>query len=526
MDELLKNVIGIKYVDIKKLKLSFFFTYFLGFLAHGFSFFNLQLSHDCLAEFMLSYNWKIRLGRYLKPIYDIFFGKFISLPWINGLMLLFWLSLSAYLVVEMFNIQRKSHIAIICGIMSTNITVIALNATYLHDACANMFCLFITILGVYFWSKLFEAKNNRNKLLLIVGSILSVFISLAIYQAYISVYISLVLIISILKLLDSYEIQSWKHVWRNDIIGAIICLLGGGLYYIGLKIVLSITGLTLNEGNYNSLTNLSKNGEPLLDRITKAFTQFFDYFLHAKGFVYPDSFPRIIFILLFVTAMISFAFIIVQLIHKKVSIINVFSSILFLFLLPFSMNLMRLLNEYIHDLMVYAYWFIYIFFFLLIIKVSKINHRKLLETFSSLLLCILIIINVQVANATYADKALSQQATFSVMTRIVDKIESFDEYIPGDTPVTFIGTPSSYLKEFQDFVNFSRISGIDVSTITYQQVYPKYISLILKLDMNVVLNGYLYDNNILDSFNLNKMPCYPAKDSIQFVNGVVIVKFE
>lgn len=72
MDELLKNVIGIKYVDIKKLKLSFFFTYFLGFLAHGFSFFNLQLSHDCLAEFMLSYNWKIRLGRYLKPIYDIF----------------------------------------------------------------------------------------------------------------------------------------------------------------------------------------------------------------------------------------------------------------------------------------------------------------------------------------------------------------------------------------------------------------------------------------------------------------------
>ena len=57
------------------------------------------------------------------------------------------------------------------------------------------------------------------------------------------------------------------------------------------------------------------------------------------------------------------------------------------------------------------------------------NQRKLLGTFSSLLLCILIIINVQVANATYADKALSQQATFSVMTRIVDKIEKYVEFL-------------------------------------------------------------------------------------------------
>ena len=96
-----------KYIDKQKLKTSFIFTYFLGFLAHGFSFLNLQVSHDCLSEFTLSYSWKIRLGRYFKPIYDIFFGKYISLPWINGLITLFWLSLCAYLIVEIFNIQKK-----------------------------------------------------------------------------------------------------------------------------------------------------------------------------------------------------------------------------------------------------------------------------------------------------------------------------------------------------------------------------------------------------------------------------------
>ncbi len=74
--------------DQAKLKLAFIYTYLIGFIAHGFGFFNLQISHDSISEFTLTYSRKIKLGRHFKPLYDTFLGTFISLPWMNGLTIL------------------------------------------------------------------------------------------------------------------------------------------------------------------------------------------------------------------------------------------------------------------------------------------------------------------------------------------------------------------------------------------------------------------------------------------------------
>ena len=322
-----------KYIDKQKLKTSFIFTYFLGFLAHGFSFLNLQVSHDCLSEFTLSYSWKIRLGRYFKPIYDIFFGKYISLPWINGLITLFWLSLCAYLIVEIFNIQKRRYIAIVCGILCTNITVTTFNASFLHDVCADMFGIFITILSTYLWKLLFDANGNKQKVLLFIGISFLLCLSLGIYQSFITIYISLVLIISILKLTDIKKTISWKIVWKYDFIGAFACLCGGALYYAGLKLILAVTGFQLIDGNYNSLTNLTSNTEPFTNRLAITFAQFFDRFFSARGYVYSDFVPRITFIMLGMLVLASIVTIVIQLIKKNTPWQNIVSAFLFLLLL-------------------------------------------------------------------------------------------------------------------------------------------------------------------------------------------------
>lgn len=513
--------------DKEKIKLAFIYTYLIGFIAHGFSFLNLQMSHDSISEFALAYGWKIRIGRYFKPIYDTFLGIFISLPWMNGLTILAWLSLASYLVIKIFNIQKKSHMAIICGLLCVNITIISLNATFLNDASGDAFGIFITILGVYYWQRIFDLKTKKEKMISFLKVVFCLWLSLGIYQAFICIFISLVLIISIIKLIDIHQTYSWKEVWINDIIGALECLTGGIVYYCGLKAILAVTHFKLIEGNYNSITNVfAEGGESIASKLTSTINQYLDYFIRAKGYnVYPDIVVRIVIILLLVIALYSFVCIIRYLKKNGISWMNIISAIFFILLLPIAMNLIRLLNTTVHDLMIYAFWFTYILILLFVLEYIEIKPSKIIERITLFLLSCVLVINIQIANACYAKKSFDEEATLSVMTRVVERIETLEGYEPGVTPVMFIGTPTDYLKEFYEFEGLHYINGTTNAVVTYQEVYFNYVAMIMKVDMNIVKKEYAYEN-LLNEKDVENIKAFPDTDSIRIVDGVVVVNFE
>ena len=514
-------------LDKEKLRLAFIYTYLIGFIAHGFSFLNLQMSHDSISEFALAYGWKIRIGRYFKPIYDTFLGTFISLPWMNGLTILAWLSLVSYLVIKIFNIQKKSHMLVICGLLCVNITIISLNATFLNDASGDAFGIFITILGVYYWQRIFDLKTKKEKIISFLKVVFCLWLSLGIYQAFICIFISLVLIISIIKLIDIHQTYSWKEVWINDIIGALECLIGGIVYYCGLKAILAVTHFKLIEGNYNSITNVfAEGGESIASKLTSTINQYLDYFIRAKGYnVYPDIVVRIVIILLLVIALYSFVCIIRYLKKNGISWMNIISAILFILLLPIAMNLIRLLNTTVHDLMIYAFWFTYILILLFVLEYIEIKPSKIIERITLFLLSCVLVINIQIANACYAKKSFDEEATLSVMTRVVERIETLDGYEPGVAPVMFIGTPTDYLKEFYEFEGLHYINGTTNAVVTYQEVYFNYVAMIMKVDMNIVKKEYAYEN-LLNEKDVENIKAFPDTDSIRMVDGVVVVNFE
>ncbi len=514
-------------LDKEKLRLAFIYTYLIGFIAHGFSFLNLQMSHDSISEFALAYGWKIRIGRYFKPIYDTFLGTFISLPWMNGLTILAWLSLVSYLVIKIFNIQKKSHMLVICGLLCVNITIISLNATFLNDASGDAFGIFITILGVYYWQRIFDLKTKKEKIISFLKVVFCLWLSLGIYQAFICIFISLVLIISIIKLIDIHQTYSWKEVWINDIIGALECLIGGIVYYCGLKAILAVTHFKLIEGNYNSITNVfAEGGESIASKLTSTINQYLDYFIRAKGYnVYPDIVVRIVIILLLVIALYSFVCIIRYLKKNGISWMNIISAIFFILLLPIAMNLIRLLNTTVHDLMIYAFWFTYILILLFVLEYIEIKPSKIIERITLFLLSCVLVINIQIANACYAKKSFDEEATLSVMTRVVERIETLDGYEPGVAPVMFIGTPTDYLKEFYEFEGLHYINGTTNAVVTYQEVYFNYVAMIMKVDMNIVKKEYAYEN-LLNEKDVENIKAFPDTDSIRMVDGVVVVNFE
>ncbi len=523
---LVTNMVKINKETLKK---SFLYTFVFGIIAHGYAFANFQPSHDSLVEAISNatyWNWKIQLGRYLKPLYDGIFGRFTSFPWTNGLMALVWLTFASYLVVEMLKLKENRHIAIVCGILTTNVTVTALAATYNPDFGGNMCALALTMLGAYIWEKITSNGSNVKASTVwgyevLIGCCVAA--SMAVYQVFVFTFITIVLIISILRCLD-YPKYSFKKIWLSDFLAAGAAILGGLVYYAGLNVAASVTGIPLIQDSYNSVSNAWTNAEPLKDRLVACWSQLKSSFLEMPGYAYPSQIPHLINLLLIILGVFCLFMGIITLYKKRSPIGSVVTLVLFLILLPFCINGMRLLNSYVHMLMTYSYWLLYILIFCIAVKYTHDSRNCFPERLATILLCCLFLLNIQTANACYVKKSTEQESTLSVMTRVIDKIEDIDGYEPGVTPVAFIGTPDGYLNSFEAFRELSSITGLDSNTpISYSIVFNSYFKMIMRANINVVYDSVAYDT--VGYTFIQNMVSFPQKGSIQMANGIVIVKF-
>lgn len=511
------------------LKRSFLYTFILGFLAHGYGFLHFQPSHDSLVEAVSNgsyWKWKIQLGRYLKPLYDFFFGRFTSFPWVNGIMALIWLSLAVYLVAEMLEMRKRSHIAIISGILTTNVTVTATAATYAPDLGSNMFALALAMLGAYIWKECSDHGSTPKKsTIAICGIAIGVCIaaSLALYQTFVFSFVTMVLVVSVLRCLQNPE-YPLKKLWLSDFLAAGAAIIGGILYYIGLKTITSVAGVDIAQDDYNSLSNAWSSTESIKDRVTDCWEMFKTAFAEMPGYVYPSQLPRLINLLLLVVVGVCLVGSVIRLSKKKHSAARILSLVAFVALLPFSMNGVRLLNSLVHTLMVYSYWLTYVFVFCVAVTFVEPRKSKWVERVTAALLCGILLMNIQIANACYVKKTTEQEATLSLMTRVIDRVESLDGYEAGYTPVLFVGMPHNYLSTFTPFNDIEELIGLKGnSAITYPRGFLPYFQMIMRVDMNLVYN--LADYGMDEAESSKDMPNFPAKDSVQMKNGVVIVKF-
>ncbi len=516
------------HIDKQRLMYCFVLTFVIGLICHAYAYLNYQPSHDSLYEAVSNSDYwemKIEYGRYIKPLCDMVLGKFASFPWINGLISLFWLSLSAYIVTDIFKIERRRDIGLFCGILTTNITVISMSATYFQDLSANMFALFLSLVGTHIWFDMtnrYDDLGVKKKILLSFAAALCLFVSMGIYQAFVSVFITLVLIISIMRLLNE-EAES-KKVWTGDFWGAGSVIAGGVLYYGIYKLVLLVTGIEMNTQNYNSLAQLFSSELSVGELLTQTFGYVFKYIFTAPYYTYPTYVTSAISIAIFAAMVICFIIAVRNLRKNKAKKSTRISVVFFFLMIPFAMNIVNLMGGVTHAVMIYSFWFTYIIAILFTKHFTKIKSRMFFEKATALLLCCLIFANIQVANAAYVKKTTEQQATLSVMTRVLARIESIDGYEPGVTPVAFMGVPNKYLTEYEEFEDQIFITGLGyTSAITYPNIYKKYFSMILKVDINVVKNKEAVE--IYDKNNLADMPTFPDNDSIKVIDGTVVVKF-
>lgn len=505
-------------------------TFIWGFLAHGYGIMDSNFSHDSLAEFnsiIFGNHLKIITGRFLSPIYRNFSRTDLTLPWLIGILGLLWCGLAVYLATRIFRIENKAMIFITAGIFTTNLTVSSTLATFIHDFDSDMLSLMFSVAAVYCW--------RMHPWGWLAGAF-ALMLSLGFYQSYIATTITLAMFVCILDLLEEVP---FRNVLIRGLKAIGMLLLGGLLYYITMNAAAAYAGLTISSGAQNSMDNalkvLGMTFPDLMNLVRSTYLSWYEKLVNVISPYPAISAMTSRLILYFICGCVFLG-----LLKRNVKVPEKLLCIVLMILLPFAMNIMNFLTSgQAHELMRFALWLTYLFALLLgrwlagyLREVNIPRIAKALKKIAyvptvvcMLLVTILVHGGVQTANAMYLKKDLEHDAYMAAVNRIVYRMESFDGYEPGVTPVVIIGLPEQISDIVPGFETYRDPNGMylsDVLCYAEQSRWRRYFDNIM-MNPAVFASGDVW-NSMPEHPQVAAMPAYPAADSLALIDGVLVVK--
>lgn len=533
----------------QRIKWVAFCTFAFALVANLYCWTNSMFSHDSLM--VIQHDWALEtsLGRFLQEYYVSLRGNVVA-PFLIGMLGTVYLAASISLIASLFDIKARGSIIAICGLIVINASITLLNATYIDWFDIYMLSFLFSILSIY--------VTARYKWGFLSG-MLFLILSEGLYQSYINVAVFLALLYGVYCLLKD---QKTSEVICNEVKLVLTIVFGTLLYYLVTSLVQNATGNT-DLGNYNSISSVSifNSDQDLLGLILQTWVRPFEYFMYPE--TYAPYVSAIINLLLFFLGAFSLLFLIYK---KHLSIKHVILIVVMALLMPFGINLIFFLSSGMtHSLMIHSYYLWYVGVFALsglilnhnerceeqsknpppceINPIEGTSSKQFSETRNSaychlaivLLAFALIFSNIVYANQVYLKKELEYQGTLSVMTRVLDRIETTEGYVPGETPVAFIGNINdnsiftSVREGFppakdQYFFEDGKYTGYSVGLGTGTAIYgspqlERYFSNILGYRINIV------DNPGADAHYIDKqMPAFPEKGCMRWVDGVLVVK--
>lgn len=507
-------------IQNKKFVISILATYVWGLMAHAYMYFNSAFSVDHLNAYYADSAeemWKIVGGRFMVPLFRMFRGK-IALPWVIGMISLLLLAVVTYLIVLLFQVHSSFVVVLISGFLTTNLTMTTMHATYIHELDIDVFALLFACLGIYMLANYPGIKG-------IVLSVISLFISMGLYQCYVSVFVTLVIFYGIFMVL--FQEKRVKESFIGCLKGLLSFLISFVLYTIIARVICSIVNVEADE----SRDVLSHLGINMISKVVDVIK------MTIKNICLPYSFfNRYLLGLIACSLIISMLVIILKVVFEKKKPKGEMAYILFLLAtLPVAVCSVGIISPYMHDAMTYGIWLIFVFC-IVVFDQDKACLRDLQEKKkyrSGMIIYVFALIllwnNVVIANECYMKKDIEDKATLSVMTRVVDDLEDCEDYILGQSEIMFIGN-GPYYYYMEPYSNIYEICGVDFrgpiydTNVWFFNDYQAYFDYVMDYPLVTVDSDY-YQNHIEEYTSLD-IPAFPQEGYIVNINGVFVVNLD
>lgn len=506
-----------------KLKKIALYTLIFMALLHGYRYVSLGFSHDSLAfAWQPDLEWQISLGRYMQPFYWWIIRGRIAAPFIVGVLSYGYMVGSVYGVASLLDLKAKTSLFLLAGLMCGSLAFIALDATYSHTADVYMLALMLNIAAAWL------CLRGRRRVPSVLAAVVLLVISTGLYQAYLQVFTALTMVWALLRLLKTDD-RAIPEAAARCAQSFLALMLAMALFFVGYYVVMAVTGVEAvsRENSIGGMKVLS--GAALVDMVKTTWKMPLWKLKRLQGRIAPLA--RMLTAVVLMTGAAATIF---TARRSRVSAWQALGMAVLVLLLPFGMNWICLFcSGAVHDLMMYAYivpllaalaaneraW-----------NLALANKGKQIGKKTRAAACVLPLAVLTLlfdrgiyANQIYLKKDLEYDATLSVMTRVVDRNEQVEGYIPGETPVKFLGDiqRSQLAMTRPAFAHLGSLTGTEENyAITYGDTFWMYLEDV----MGYPIKRFRETKNEEQERVTDDMPCFPDKDSVQMVDGVVFVK--
>ncbi len=506
-----------------KLKKIALYTLIFMALLHGYRYVSLGFSHDSLAfAWQPDLEWQISLGRYMQPFYWWIIRGRIAAPFIVGVLSYGYMVGSVYGVASLLDLKAKTSLFLLAGLMCGSLAFIALDATYSHTADVYMLALMLNIAAAWL------CLRGRRRVPSVLAAAVLMVISTGLYQAYLQVFTALTMVWALLRLLKTDD-RAIPEAAARCAQSFLALMLAMALFFVGYYVVMAVTGVEA-VSKANSIGGMKVlSGAALVDMVKTTWKMPLRQLGRLQGRIAPLA--RMLTAVVLMTGAAATIF---TARRSRVSAWQALGMAVLVLLLPFGMNWICLFcSGAVHDLMMYAY-------IVPLLAALAANERawnlaladegKQIGKKTRAAACVLPLAVLTLlfdrgiyANQMYLKKDLEYDATLSVMTRVVDRIEQVEGYIPGETPVEFLGDiqRSQLAMTRPAFAHLGSLTGTEENyAITYGDTFWMYLEDV----MGYPIKRFRETKNEEQERVTDDMPCFPDKDSVQMVDGVVFVK--
>ena len=495
-------------------RLAFFSAVGIGLLIHMPALLSDIPNHDGLASMYFDQNM-ITSGRWFLSV-ACGFSSYFTVPWVIGLLGLFFLGLAAAAVTELLEVDRGWAIVLNSGLLVA-FPALASTFAYVFTLDGYMLALLLAVLAV-----LVTKKYKWG----FVGGAFCLAFSLGIYQA----YLAFAMILSLFAVLMLFaETKSATDKIRGTLRYLGMGILGAALYYGILQVLLRIQGkeLASYQGIDGMVSGVGVEAGGLVNSLRKIYQDFAAFTL--KGNVLYNnwiSFGALV--LLAITAVLT-AVVLVQ--KRKwwknpwffVIMVVAFTAV------PLVTNVILLISPDVtyHLLMRYQ-WVLYLIG--LNAFLSKNAHltpkAAFLEWGAFLAVFVLVFFYGVTDNIGYSNLQKKYEKTYAYCVRLLDRIEQTEGYYPG-IPIAMIGMIGTEQYPATDLTlsvtgNMIGLSGDSLvyTGENYQEFIKNYLGATLNILPSEAMAEVYYSEEYIS------MDSFPGENSIRIIEGIMYIKTE
>ena len=478
-------------------------------------------NHDGLASMYFDQNM-VTSGRWFLTV-ACGISSYYTIPWVIGLLGLFYLSLAATALCELLEV-RRTWAAALCGALLASFPALASTFAYVYTLDGYMMALLLAVLAV-----LFVKKYRRG---FVPGAFCLAF-SMGIYQSYLPFTMILSVFAVWMLFLKNVPGEGAERAWfmekmRSALRYVYMGVLGAAFYYGILQILLKLQGKQL--GDYQGIGEMASGAAAERGILLTLQDMYVDFaaFTLKGNVLFQNIFSMLAWILL--TGLVMKAAFSA---FRRLKLWKNPGTLAVLLLsgavLPGLTNIVLLISPSVnyHLLMRYQ-WVLYAVGAVALLSGSGEKGRKrvCLEWGALLAAFVLVLCYGITDNIAYSNLQKKYEKTYAYCVRLLDRIEQTEGYYPG-IPIAMVGVVGEEQFPSTDLTLpvTSGMIGMNGDSLLYTGVnYQEFLKNYLGATLNILPADAMEEMYYSEEYIA--MDSFPGANSMGVIDGILYIKTE